>query len=90
LKVFGYINLTREIYRRMRARSAGVIVNVIGLAGERHVPTYIAGTSGNAALMAFTRALGAQSVDYGIRVVGVNPGCVETERQEKHMMEDAQ
>jgi NAD(P)-dependent dehydrogenase (short-subunit alcohol dehydrogenase family) len=90
LKVFGYINLTREIYKRMQARGAGVIVNVIGVAGERHRSNYIAGTSGNAALMAFTRALGAESVDHGIRVVGVNPGRVETERQIKHFMEDAQ
>src|SRR5688572_17066916 len=33
LKVFGYINLTREIYRRMSARGAGVIVNVVGVSG---------------------------------------------------------
>ena len=30
--------------------------------------------------MAFTRALGGRSLDDGIRVVGVNPGPVETER----------
>ena len=54
------------------------------------MPTYIAGTSGNAAIMAFTRAPGSESVDYGVRVVGVNPGRVETERQQKHMMEDAE
>jgi NAD(P)-dependent dehydrogenase (short-subunit alcohol dehydrogenase family) len=89
LKVFGFINLTREIYQRMRERSAGVIVNVIGVAGERHRPDYIAGTSGNAALMAFTRALGAESVDYGIRAVGVNPGRIETERQIDHLKERA-
>src|SRR5471032_270914 len=35
LKVFGYINLTRAIYARMRARKRGVIINVIGVAGER-------------------------------------------------------
>ena len=90
LKVFGFINLTREIYKRMCTRGSGVIVNVIGAAGERHRPDYIAGTSGNAALMAFTRALGAESVDHGIRVVGVNPGRIETERQIGHMKERAE
>jgi NAD(P)-dependent dehydrogenase (short-subunit alcohol dehydrogenase family) len=89
LKVFGYINLTREVYAAMRERGSGVIVNVIGLAGERNRPEYIAGTTGNAALMAFTRALGAESVDYGVRVVGINPGRIETERQVKHMKETA-
>lgn len=30
--------------------------------------------------MAFTRNLGGQSVDYRVRVVGVNPGQIETDR----------
>ena len=33
LKVFGYINLTRPVFAAMKARGAGVIVNVIGAAG---------------------------------------------------------
>ncbi len=89
LKVFGFINLSREIYRQMRERKAGVIINVIGVAGERHRSNYIAGTTGNAGLMAFTRALGAESVDHGIRTVGVNPGRIETERQIDHFKEQA-
>ncbi|MEO7726276.1 MAG: short-chain dehydrogenase/reductase [Burkholderiales bacterium] len=80
LKLFGYINLTREIYGRMRARGKGVIVNVIGVAGERPRQNYIAGTTGNAALMAFTRTLGGDSMDFGVRVVGINPGQIETDR----------
>ena len=89
LKVFGYINLTREVYARMRARGAGVIVNVIGMAGERNRPEYIAGSSANAGLMGFTRALGAESVDHGVRVVGVSPGRIETERQIEIVMDAA-
>jgi NAD(P)-dependent dehydrogenase (short-subunit alcohol dehydrogenase family) len=85
LKVFGYINLTRAIYAKMRDRKRGVIVNVIGTAGERHASSYIAGTAGNAALMAFSRALGGESVDYGVRVLGVNPGSTETERARKRI-----
>ena len=81
LKVFGYISLTREIYTRMCARKSGTIVNVIGTAGERPNSGYIAGTTANAGLMAFTRALGAEAPDNGIRVVGVNPGKTATERQ---------
>lgn len=80
LKVFGYINLTRLIYARMKARGRGVIINDIGNAGERYDADYIAGTTGNASLMAFTRALGGRSLDDGIRVVGINPGPVDTER----------
>ncbi len=80
LKVFGYINMTREYYRRMRERGGGVIVNVIGLAGERPDAGYVAGSAGNASLMAFTKAVGGASIDHGVRIVAVNPGLVETDR----------
>jgi len=80
LKVFGYIDLTRAIYAHMKARGAGVIVNVLGVAGERMDAGYIAGSTGNAALYAFTRALGGKSLKDGVRVVGVSPGPVATDR----------
>lgn len=80
LKVFGYINLTRAIYAHMKARGRGVIVNDIGAAGERMDANYIAGSTGNAALYAFTRALGGRSMRDGVRVVAVSPGPVETDR----------
>lgn len=80
LKVFGYINMCRVYYARMKKAGGGVIINDIGNAGERPDPDYIAGTTGNASLMAFTRALGGRSLDDGIRVVGVNPGPVDTSR----------
>ena len=35
--------------------------------------------------MAFTRALGGASLDHGVRVVGVNPGPVATDRMIKLM-----
>jgi NAD(P)-dependent dehydrogenase (short-subunit alcohol dehydrogenase family) len=80
LKVFGYINMTRAFYRRMKARGAGVIVNVIGNSGERMNARYILGSTGNSALMSLTRALGARSPDFGVRVVAVNPGLTNTDR----------
>ena len=80
LKVFGYINLSRLVYASMKRRGGGVIINDIGAAGERFDFNYIAGSAGNAALMAFTRALGGRSLDDNIRVVGINPGPVETDR----------
>ena len=81
LKVFGFINMTREIYREMCERRSGVIVNIIGTAGERPSAPYIAGSMANASLMALSRALGAQSPQFGVRVIGVNPGAIETDRQ---------
>jgi len=80
LKVFGFVGLVRGIYPKMCERGDGVIINVIGMAGERPRASYIAGSMGNAALMQLTRALGAESMDHGVRVLGINPGPVETER----------
>ena len=80
LKVFGYINMSREYYRRMQQRKSGVIINIIGISSEKLDYEYLAGSTGNAALVAFTRALGGMSIEYGVRVLGVNPGYVETER----------
>lgn len=80
LKVFGYINFARACYAGMRERGSGVIVNVTGLAADRHDFSYIAGTTGNAGLNAFTRALGSYSLEHGVRVLAVSPGATETER----------
>ena len=80
LKVFGYISFCRVIYAQMKAKKAGVIINVIGAAGEKFPTGYIAGAAGNAALMAFSRALGKGAPADGLRVVAINPGPVETDR----------
>ncbi len=83
VKLFGYMFLTRHLYTRMKARGSGVILNDIGNSGENWDANYVAGSTANAALMAFTKALGGVSLDYGVRVLGVNPGPVDTERMIK-------
>jgi NAD(P)-dependent dehydrogenase (short-subunit alcohol dehydrogenase family) len=80
LKVFGYINLCRGFYPIIKKNGGGVIINNIGNGGEVYDPLYIAGAVGNSGLMSFTKALGGNSLDDNIRVIGVNPGPVETER----------
>lgn len=80
LKLFGYINLSRLVYASMKQRGAGVIMNVIGMAGERASYDYICGSTANAALAAFTKGLGLGSVKSGVRVMGVHPPSTRTER----------
>jgi 3-oxoacyl-[acyl-carrier protein] reductase len=79
-KLMGTIALCRAFYRRMRERRRGVILNIIGISGLRPNPRSIGTSSANAALIALTQALGAESVDHGVRVLGVNPGLVRTGR----------
>lgn len=90
LKVFGYINMARQFYAAMKENGGGVICNVTGLAADRTDYSYIAGTSGNASLNAFTKALGSFSLEDGIRVFAVSPGPVETERLVNLMKTKAQ
>lgn len=80
LKGFGYADMIRLVYPRMKARGGGVILNNIGNGGEICDPQYIEGAAGNASIMAMTRAIGGRSLDDNIRVIGVNPGPVDTTR----------
>jgi NAD(P)-dependent dehydrogenase (short-subunit alcohol dehydrogenase family) len=82
LKVFGFIGLSRALYPVLK-QTRGVVVNVIGSAGETFDSGYIAGSAGNAALMAFTRTLGRFAHKDGVRAVGINPGPIATERLER-------
>src|SRR5260370_8490738 len=72
--------MTRRFYALMAERKRGVIINIIGAAGENVQSNYITGSSGNASLMAFTRAMGGTAPRDGLRVIGINPGPVMTDR----------
>jgi len=80
LKLYGYINLTRAYLPRMQALGRGVIANVIGMAGLAPRAEYVCGSVANAALIAFTQAVGAASPESGVRVFGINPSQTRTDR----------
>lgn len=89
LKLFGSIDLTRRYYARMKAQRSGVIINVIGSAGLRPDYNFAAGSVANSALMSLTSALGGVSPDFNVRILGVNPGSVRTERTLERMQQTA-
>ncbi len=89
LKVFGFINLTREMFGHMKSKpehAAGgsanyrVIMNVIGMAAEHPSFEYLCGATANAGLAAFTKGLGKGSLEHGIRCLGVHPPSTRTDR----------
>ncbi|MDX2156437.1 MAG: short-chain dehydrogenase/reductase [Hyphomicrobiaceae bacterium] len=80
LKVFGYIHMTQLALKSMKPRKDGIIVNIIGMAGPAPRWDYVAGSTGNAGLNAFTKAIGSRSVDFGVRVFGINPAATRTDR----------
>lgn len=89
LKLFGYINLSRHIYTQMKAQGSGVIANIIGGAARKPYPGYIAGSMANIALENFTIALGKESPEFGVRVVGIHPSSTQTERYENTYRKEA-
>ena len=80
LKVFGYIHLCQLYSGAMTAREGGTIVNIIGMGGRAVRPDYICGAAGNAALIGFTNALGADTPNNNVRVFGINPAATMTDR----------
>jgi len=80
LKLFGYIRVAREVFPHLVKRGGGRVVNVIGIAGVQPIPNYMVGGAANAALLNFTKALSQEGAPHGIRVNGVNPGPIRTER----------
>lgn len=80
LKVMGYIHMTQLFLARMKARGDGTIVNIIGMAGRQPRWDYICGGTGNAALGAFTSAVGGRSPEWGVRVFGIHPAATRTDR----------
>ena len=80
LKVFGYINMCRSFYKKMKLHNSGTIINIIGNAGDTRDPSYICGVAANASLTAFSQSLGSTSAKDGIRVLAINPGPIATDR----------
>ncbi len=89
LKVFGYIHLCQQVLPGMAARGSGTILNIIGMAGRANRAAYISGSAANAALIAFTQALGAEAQEDGVRIFGINPSPTLTDRMTRFMKNKA-
>ena len=90
LKVFGYIDMIRQVLPQMETRKSGVIVNIIGIAGRAPRADYICGSMGNASLIAMTQALGGTAPGHGVRIYGVNPSPTRSDRIEALFRAQAQ
>jgi len=89
LKLFGYLEVARWALTGFHAAGSGVLINVIGAGGHAPQDSFAIGASINAALIALTEAGGGFPRRDGVRVVGLSPGAVMTERLQKLMEQRA-
>ena len=88
-KYFSYVFAIDAVVKRMAARGAGAIVNVIGAGGKVASPVHMPGGAANAALMLVTAGMASAYAGRGVRVNAVNPGLTLTERLREGMAADA-
>ncbi|MEN9224917.1 MAG: SDR family oxidoreductase [Thermostichus sp. HHBFW_bins_43] len=69
---------TQAVLPGMRRQRAGVIVNVISIAGKRAFPNWGAYCASKFGLMGFSQALAEEERQHGIRVTSLCPGAVDT------------
>lgn len=79
LKFHGTVRMTRAAWAALK-ESRGAIVNIIGIGGRMAAGDFTIGGTVNAALFNFTKAIAQPATRDGIRVNGINPGWIETDR----------
>lgn len=75
----GAFNITQAVLPQMRARKDGVIISISSIAGVR--PSVLAGAAYNAskhAMTAYTKTIGLEEKDNGIRATAIHPGEINT------------
>jgi NAD(P)-dependent dehydrogenase (short-subunit alcohol dehydrogenase family) len=83
LKLLGYIRMTRAVVPAMIARRDGRIVNIVGGAARYPVPTFLSGSTGNAAIVNFTRGVSKELAPHNVRINAISPGTTQTERGDR-------
>ena len=89
LKLLGYIRLVRAVVPHMIERRDGRIVNIIGGAGRTPGPTFLPGSTTNAALLNFTRGISRELAQHNIRINAISPGLTATDRAERLAAQNA-
>jgi 3-oxoacyl-[acyl-carrier protein] reductase/bacilysin biosynthesis oxidoreductase BacG len=90
LKLLGYIRMVRAVAPHMVERRDGRIVNIVGGAGRSPTPTFLPGSTANAALLNFTKGISHELAQHRIRINAISPGMTATERAERLLKQQAQ
>ncbi len=83
LKLLGYIRMVRAVLPYMSEQKGGRIVNIIGGAARTPSPTFLPGSTANAALLNFTKGISKELIRHNIRINAISPGSTATERAKR-------
>jgi 3-oxoacyl-[acyl-carrier protein] reductase len=78
----GTFLLTRRVVGVMKERGSGVIINIASIAGIRGYPKCSAYGATKAGVIGLTRCLAEELIPFGIRVMAISPGSVDTPFQD--------
>jgi NAD(P)-dependent dehydrogenase (short-subunit alcohol dehydrogenase family) len=83
LKLLGYIRMTRAVAPAMIERRDGRILNIVGGAARNPSPMFLSGSTGNAAIINFTRGVSKELAPHNVRINAISPGITQTERGDR-------
>ncbi|NLV92721.1 MAG: SDR family oxidoreductase [Firmicutes bacterium] len=78
LNVFGLLRVTQAVVPHMRERRQGMIINISSLAGKLVIPYQTHYSASKHAVEAFTEGLRQELRPFGIKVVSILPGDINT------------
>lgn len=82
MQLLGYIRFVRAVASYMIEQKDGQIVNIVGGAGRTPSPTFLAGSTTNAAIINFTRGISKELAQHNVRINCISPGSTATARAE--------
>jgi NAD(P)-dependent dehydrogenase (short-subunit alcohol dehydrogenase family) len=90
LKLLGYIRMIKQVAPSMIEQRDGRIVNIIGTAGRTPTPTFLPGSTANAALLNFTKGISKELARHNVRINAISPSVTSTERAERLAKQNAE
>lgn len=76
---FGMLQMARAFAPQMKARKQGVIVNMLTIVSHVNLPLMGTYAASKAACLSLTQGIRAELMPWGVRVVGMFPGAVDTD-----------
>lgn len=79
VNVLALLNATQAVLPAMKMRKGGTIINVSSIAGKKSFPNHAAYVGTKFAVSSMSENIREEVADFGVRVMTICPGAVETE-----------